>query len=279
MSWKEEIFDSITKEFGDKVFYTKDVTLLCRNYSKGSLYRALHDLVEDGKLERLGKGIYKVKTNRVINKEFSDRLTISDHLTVRLIPGSPMTAKRALEDKGIEFMITGMPVFFSHIHDLPRRLIILIYVIKGAGENAVFALRESGWKALLEPSHNDINVILETTTDRDIFVVREFSELTGNYNGFASVERALIDLYFETTRDKIPFSKEELARILLNVFREEPISYSRLKEFANRRGVGCEIKEIIDFLDPHVEASHRRMRISNKRGLEFLDLLKKLSWR
>ena len=186
-------------------------------------------MVENGKLERLGKGTYKVKTNPAISKEFSDRLTISDHLTVKLIPGSPTTAKKILEDKGIEFMITGVPVFFSHIHYLPRRLIILIYVVKGSGENTVFALRESGWRALLEPTFSEINMVLESTTDRDIFVIREFSELIGNYNGFASVERALIDLYFETTRDKIPFSKEELARILLDVFKEEPISYSRLK--------------------------------------------------
>jgi hypothetical protein len=279
MSWEKEILDIISKEFGDKVFYTKDVTSLCKNYSKGSLYRALHDLVESKKLERLGKGTYKVKTNRVTNKEFSDRLTISDHLTVKLIPGSPMAVKKILEDKGIEFMITGVPVLFSHIHYLPRRLIILIYVSRGSGENAVFTLRKSGWKALLEPSLNDINIILETTTDRDIFVVREYSKLTGNYNGFASIERALIDLYFETTREKIPLSKEELARILLNVFRDEPISYSRLKEFANRRGVGCEIKEIIDFLDPPVDGNHRKMHDLNKRGLEFMDLLKKLSWR
>ena len=279
MAWKEDIFNSIKEAFHDKVFSTKDVSTLCKNYSKGSLYRVLHDLVESEKLERLGKGTYKVKTNRITSKEFGDRLTISDHLTVKLIPGSPTTAKKILEEKGIEFMITGMPIFFSHIHYLPRRLIIPIYVIKGSGENAVFALRESGWKALLDPTFSEINIILETTTDRDIFVIREFSELIGNCNGFAIVERALVDLYFETTRGKIPFSKEELGRIFLDVFREEPISYSRLKEFAYRRGIGSEIKAIINFLDPHVDGSHGPMHVPESKGIEFLGLLKKLSWR
>jgi hypothetical protein len=279
MAWKENILNSIKEAFHDKIFSTKDVSTLCKDYSKGSVYRVLHDLVKSGKLERLGKGTYKVKTNRITSKEFSDRLTISDHLTVKLIPGSPMIAKKILEEKGIEFMITGMPVFFNRIHYLPRRLIIPIYVIKGSGENAVFALRESGWKALLEPTFNEINIILETIPDRDIFIIREFSELIGNNNGFANVERALVDLYFETTRSKIPFSEEELARILLDVFREEPISYSRLKEFAYRRGIGSEIKAIIDFLDPHVDGSNVPMHVSESRGQEFLDLLKKLSWR
>ena len=279
MAWKENILNSIKEAFNDKVFNTKDVLDLCNNYSKGSLYRVLHDLVESGKLERLGKGTYKVKTNRITSKEFGDRLTISDHLTVKLIPGSPTIAKKILEEKGIEFMITGMPVFFSHIHYLPRRLIIPIYVIKGSGENAVFALRESGWKALLDPTFSEINVILETTTDRDVFVIREFSELIGNCNGFANVERALVDLYFETTRGKIPSSKEELARILLDVFRDEPISYSRLKEFAYRRGIGSEIQAVINFLDPHFDGSHGPMHVPESRGTEFLTLLKKLSWR
>jgi|GEM_PF-6284871 hypothetical protein len=82
----------------------------------------------------------KVKINRVTNKEFSGRLTISDHLTVKLIPGSPMPVKKILQDKGIEFMITGVPVFFSHIHYLSRgqALPIINYRSQETGYSMVY---------------------------------------------------------------------------------------------------------------------------------------------
>ena len=156
------------------------------------------------------------------------------------------------------------------------KLAELIYVIKGSGEFAVFALREAGMRALLNPTKNELAMALENFNERDIFIIREFSELLGNINGLASLERALVDLYFETTRDKIPFPKEEVGRIFLNVLRKEPISYSRLIGFANRRGIGKEIRAILEFVNPSVSSTEK---IRNRRALEFLDILRKLGWR
>lgn len=190
--------------------------------------------------------------------------------------GSPMDAKELLHSKGIEFMITGEAVFYRYIHNLPKRLIELVYVVKGSGEYAVSTLREAGLRALLNPTRNEISVALESFSERDLFVIREFSKLTGNVNGFASLERALVDLYFETTRNRIPAPKEEVARIFLNVLEKEPISYSRLITFAARRGIGNEIREILNFVNPTVSPTKK---LGNKQAVEFLDLLHKLGWR
>lgn len=279
--WENTVLDNLRDRFGTKVFHTRDVIDICElkaKYSKGTIYRALHDLVKTGKIERLGRGIYRAKINDSKSNEsiITDRLTLSDRLTVKLIPGSPMEAKELLHSKGIDFMITGGPLFYRYIHNLPKRLIDLIYVTKGAGEFAVFSLREAGLRALLEPTKGEISMALENFSERDIFVIREFSELFGNVNGLASLERALVDLYFETTRGKIPFPKEEVGRIFLNVLRKEPISYSRLIEFANRRGIGKEIQAILEFINPSISSTEITR---NRRALEFLDILQKLGWR
>ena len=47
-----------------------------------------------------------------------------------------------------------------------------------------------------------------------------------------------------------------------------------LKEFAYRRGIGSEIKAIINFLDPHVDGSHGPMDVSESKGIEFLTFSK-----
>ena len=279
MTWENSILEKIREKFGDKVFHTRDAIGLYdlnTKYSKGTLHRVLNDLVKTGKIERLGRGTYRAKINGTeTNENMVDRLTFSDRLTVKLVPGSPMEAKKLLHGKGIEFMITGGPVLYRYIHNLPKRLIELIYVTKGSGEIAVFTLREAGLRALLNPTVKEIDLALESFTERDIFVIREFSELIGNVNGFASLERALVDLYFETTRRKIPFPKEEVARIFLNVLRKEPISYSHLIEFASRRGIAAEILGIIEFFNPSISPS---TKTKNKRAMEFLDIMEKLGW-
>jgi hypothetical protein len=278
VTWTNTILNELCERFDCKVFHTRDVLdvpELTTKYSKGTIHRVLHDLVKTGRIERLGRGTYRAKSNEAKsnNTALSDRMTFSDRLAVKLVPGSPTYAKELLNSKGIEFMITGEAVFYRYIHNLPKRLLELVYVVKGSGEYAVFTLREAGLRALLDPTRSEIGMALESFTERDLFVIREFSELTGNFNGFASLERALVDLYFETTRDRIPFPKEEVARIFLSLLEKEPISYSRLLTFAARRGVGNEIREILNFVNPSVSPTEKPR---SKRVLEFLDLLHKL---
>ena len=280
MTWESSILEKVREKFDNKVFHTRDVidlSELSAKYSKGTLHRVLNDLVKTGKIERLGRGIYRIKiSDSKTNEDIIDRLVFSDRLTVKLVPGSPMEAKELLYSKGIDFMITGWPVLYRYIHNLPKRLIILIYVTKGSGEIAVFTLREAGLRALLNPTMKEINLALESFSERDIFVVREFSELIGNVNGFASLERALVDLYFETTRRKILFPKEEVARIFLNVLRTEPFSYSRLREFASRRGVAEEIIDILEFINPSISPPSTKTK--NRRAVGFLETIEKLGW-
>ena len=276
MKWEDIVLEALKDEFDGKVFRSKDAILLLRrrnNYSKGTVYRALHDLVKAKTTERLGRGTYKVRFREVA---ITDRLALSDKVIVTLIPGSSEEAKRVLRSKGIEFMITGPALFYRYIHNLPRRLVELIYVIRGAGELAVLSLREAGMRALLNPTRNAVTLALENFAERDIFVVREFSELLGNIDGTASLERALVDLYFETTRNRIPFPEEEAARIFLRVSRNEPISHSRLLMFANRRGIEKEIDVLLDFVQPMTSS---RPKVMNKHVKDFLKTMEAVEWR
>ena len=278
MAWKSTIHNCIKDRFGSKIFRPHDVLVLPEintKYAQGTIYRAIHDLVKTGNIERLGRGIYRLNTP---DKTIRDRMVLSDKLTIRLTPGAAMEAKEILHGKGIDFMITGEPLFYRYIHNLPRRLIVLIYVTEGAGEFAAFSLKEKGLKAFINPNANEFRMALESLSERDIFVIREFSDLQGNIDGVASLERALVDLYFETTRNKIPFPEEEVGRIFLSVLREESISYSSLLNYAKRRGIGKEFQAILDFISPSIASTKIEPRI-NKRIITFLNILRKEEWR
>ena len=56
-------------------------------------------------------------------------------------------------------------------------------MVKGAGENASIALEEKSLRAFLNPSRDQINVVLQALEEGDIFVIREYSGLEGNING------------------------------------------------------------------------------------------------
>jgi Fe2+ or Zn2+ uptake regulation protein len=238
--------------FNGNSFNTKDafeVLNAKKGYSKGTVYRILHDLNNEGLIERLGRGIYRIHT--IV--EIKENISVSDKIEVVVIPGPLMKAKKLLNEKGIEFMITGESVLYRFHHHLPRRLIHLIYVIKGSGEYAVISLKEIGLRAILNPKLSEISMALDNFSERDFFVIREFSVLYGNVNGMASLERALVDLYFESTRKKIPYSEEEVGRIFSKVLRNERINISNLFMLASKRGIKDEIKVLLKFIKPEIQ--------------------------
>jgi hypothetical protein len=272
MKWEDVALEVLKTEFESEIFRTKDAFKALKEkkgYSKGTVYRVLHDLYKKGLTERLGRGIYKVRKTA----ELKESLTISDRLTVELIHGPLTKARELLKKKGVEFMMTGSSLLYRFFHHLPKRLIHLIYVRKGSGEATVTLLREAGLRALLNPRLSEIDVALENFPERDIFVVREFFELLGNVDGNASVERAIVDLYFESTRKKMPFLEEEVGRILLKVLTTEPISLSHLLMLAGRRGIKREMEAIVKYVRPDLpikvssENKHVRRVLSGMEAL------------
>jgi len=276
MKWECQALEVLRSEFRDRIFSAKDALKVLykkKGYSRGTVYRILHDLRKRGLAERLGRGIYRVHT--VV--ELNEKTMLSEKVSVELIPGPLTKATELLRSKGIEFMITGSSVLHRHLHHLPKRLIHLIYVVKGAGEPAVTLLRETGLRALLNPKDNEISLALESFPESDIFVVREFSELLGKIDGNACLERALVDLYFESTRKRIPFPEEEVSRIFLKALRTEFISISRLFRFANRRGIKEEMKAIAKFIEPEIPV---KVRARSKYVRKFLKTMEiQEAWR
>jgi len=273
MKWEEPAIEIIRSEFRNKVFSTNDafnVLSAKKGYSKGTVYRVLHDLCKKGFAERLGRGIYKIREHKKI--EIEDRIKISDNASVEIALGTLKKAKEILRKKGIDYMITGSSLLHRYSHLFPKRLIHLIYVLKGAGEMTVISLREEGLRALLNPIRKETSLALEISAESDIFIVRECSELLGNMNGNACLERALVDLYFETTRKKIPFPEDEASRIIANTLRNEHISFSRLFFYANRRGIGEELKTIAKAIEPGISV---KIKEENRYARKFLATMEK----
>ena len=249
------MLDHLKVEFGKEPFSVKQAAVALKkdmSYSDNTVYQVLHELVKEGALTKLGRGLYRIAEKNAVQKE---TLTISDKLVVTLTSGFLIRAEEVLKEKGVEFMVTGPSALSQFVHLLPRRLIHLIYVVDGAGEFATTILREENFRVFLNPKGNEVEMALQAFEDRDIFVIREYAKLEGNVEGRAVLERALVDTYFETTRRRIPFSEVEVGRIMANVFRTEKIDIARLLSLAGRRGVKGEMQSIVKALIPDVPLS------------------------
>ena len=234
MDWKNKALKILKERFDSDSFHAAEAVDLLGHelgYKPGTTYRLLKELADSGKLMKVGYGIYRAG-------EPKEKLFISPSL-----PPSMERARKLLLNKGVEFMITGPSVLFNYMHLLPRRMIHLIYALKGAGEYVADLLGDE-FEVLVNPTEEEVNVAFNIA-EKDLVVVREYSNLYGGREGVASIERALVDLYFESTRHRIPFPVDETGRIILSAFRNAKLDFAKLNKSASRRGINGELRAII----------------------------------
>ncbi len=118
-------------------------------------------------------------------------------------------------------------------------------------------MRRRGFTCLVSPSKGEIELALGLFPDRDVFVVRETMNLKGDRDGLADLERALVDTYFETTRQRIPFSAEEFGRMISKIASSVPINVSHALMLGGRRGVKEELRTVLEHLLPELRLHGR----------------------
>ncbi len=268
MKWTEDAFELLKTRFEDRTFTTAEASKLLKErkgYARGTVKRILHDLRNNGFIKDLGRGIYNVAELRIRNAIMPESISVEEEVIVKLTPAALEKANELLKEKGIEFMITGASVLSGYHHHFPHRLLHLVYVVSGAGEYATMTLNDRGLRAFLDPNRAELETAFEMIRAGDFFIIREFSELMGKSDGIAVIERAIVDLYFEVTRERIPFPANEAALMISKVFRSERLSLSKLFMLAKRRGVKSEFISLVNFLIPKARmAGGKRNKHVNK---------------
>ena len=222
----------LQQTLGDAPF-TSDEALTSLPISRSSLFKILHELVETGHLTRLGRGIY------VVNRSPS---------RPRLPPLPSESGRRihqALYPEGIDFAITGLDILLAFTHQLLVRFPHLVYVERGSAEWAKETLKQAGFPALIEPTEREVRIGLELTEGAELVILRQTTDFYDVEDGWASLERALVDLYFESTRKGYTIPVDEVGRILLNALRSATVNYSRLLRWAMRRRVDAELRDVL----------------------------------
>ncbi len=221
-------------------FTRDDLFNLFPNISREEIIRQLNKLIRKEKIFAVGRNLY---TTQMLGKEPSVHLS-EDMEKIRKI----------LNENGINYIITGLDILKEYVNLIPKRMIHLIYVVKGSGELAKDIIeKKTNRRCILNPTAKEIRNVFVHYGD-DIIVLREVGESSIEYHnqGIASHEKAIVDIYFETTRKRIPFSNPELMNILKNIFAGTRIEYTRLLRAAARRNIKAELILILKQLGIHL---------------------------
>jgi hypothetical protein len=207
-------------------------------YKKSKLYELLNDLINANKVVKIAEGVYKFKESDI--KIIPEIVRLSDKLK------KTMTRR---------FKFTALSVLFPLIHHTPYSITYTMYVESGSGEDFkdVISSMDSTLAIILNPKKEDILLIMNEANKNKILAIKENSYFYGKEHGIAYHDTAFVDLYFEVSRDKIPFMKSDLKEILKELVIKDLINYSRLIRYANERKLANEIKTFLLELSKDIE--------------------------
>lgn len=193
------------------------------------------NLSRAGRIARVGRGIYSFDA-KAINYRIP---RLGDEI---------QKATDRLRNEGVSFVLTGLDILLPFVQHQPSRILHLIYAASGAGSWAQSILKEFRLTPVLEPTLQEAEKVLDIITDdSELVILREKSNHFGANNSVASLERAFVDLYFETTRELIPFSTQEVAYIFVNMHASILLNGSTMLRYAHERMIEDEIRDILNF--------------------------------
>ena len=242
MNWDLKYAEELKERFKDRPF-TVDLARGVGHYSSNVTYRLLAEVVKKSLIARIGRGIYVA--------DISAAIAPSDAKVEHEVPPEaiPQVAKKIIcilsRERDLDFMLTNMSVLAPFMHLLPNRLVHSVYVKPGNGERTLEMLNGNGMKCILEPKNAERVDEALSLVDGDLVVIRETKGLVGRKGHLATVERALADLYYESTRDKIPISPAEVGRILRNAIAHGGINITKTTKLSSWHHLDKEMRGVL----------------------------------
>lgn len=195
----------------------------------------LSNLSRAGRIVRLRKGMYTFDTKSIEYRKPK-------------LGGEIHGAVEKLKNDGVSFVLTGMDILLPFVQHMPARITHLLYAAPGAGSWAQSILKDFTLTPVMEPTLQEIQKMLEIIPEEsELVVIREKASRLASKDSLATLERAFVDLYFEATRELIPFSVQEVAYIFVNMKSAVALNGAAMLRYAHERKIHREIRDILEF--------------------------------
>lgn len=230
--------DSIKHHFKSKaVFETKDIVGFYKQFEKNvkptTINWRVYTLVQEGVLQRIGRGKFKLGEGRKYIPEISS-LTKSIY------------KKLKAEFPYAKFCLWNTSVLNEFMQHQPNRFFLLVETDKETTNSVFYFLREIQKSVFIEPNNDILEKYI--VNDKEVVVIKSLiSEApTQNINEIetATIEKMLVDIFC----DNVIFSAQQGAEkrtIFKEAFTKYTINQSKMLRYANRRRKKEELKQFV----------------------------------
>jgi len=201
--------------------------------SKRSVSLILRELVGERLIMRTGRGTYAFfeKPTPLVSPE--------------TLPEDSRSLHRALRNKGLQFALSCLDMLADYTHLILRRYPHFCWVLRGSEDWAMEVCEEAGFVPLRDPNRDQLSMALELTPANELVIIRKTTIFYAAEDGLASVERALVDLHYEVTRERYPLDAAELMRVYYSALTSLSLEYPKMLRYAGLRRFRSEIEWVL----------------------------------
>jgi hypothetical protein len=228
----EKKFDIIKNAFEGKSFFKVEDALNVLKSKKATLYWDLYNMVEHGYLIRLSKGKYTLNYNAMDDKPLTSLLANK--------------ISNILQETGFQYYISGIDILLKHMQHVPDSYPLMLFADKYSREEIENVLLKNNIQVISPNELKTRDTVIKLNKLNDIVILYETSKFEYASEGFASNEKAFVDLYYEVTRQEFPLPLQELARIYLHMVLRGVIDKKKLIQAAYDRNTHYDIRFIVE---------------------------------
>ena len=228
--------------------------------SKRSVSLILSELVHEGAISRTGRGTYS----------FTEKPT--PLVSIETLADDSKDLYRALESAGIEFALSCLAILADYTHLMLRRYPHFCWVLSGSEDWAMEMIEKAGFVPIRNPNNDQLNIGLDLAPVNELTVIRKTTIFYAVDNGLASVERALVDLYYEVTRERYPLDTAELIRIWYSALTTVSLEFPKMLRYAGLRRFRSEIEWVLWMFKDRIDIPETYIKTSKTRN-KFIRLL------
>lgn len=244
----EKKYELLKEVLGSRTSFNVEDAQLALNGKRSTTYWDLYNMVENGYLTRLQRGRFSInlrtKNDPPIPSGFAEKI---HHI---------------LEETGFQYYISGIDVLLRYMQHIPDSYPAMLFVDKFSREEIEDILTRQNIHTLSVKESKNKNFLLKLNKLTDFVVIFETQSFLFSSDGFATHEKAFVDLYFEITRHDFPLPLQELSRIYVNMAMRGVIDKSKLLQAAHERSIRPDMRLIVD------------MKHINKAAFELANMIK-----
>ncbi len=225
-------YDMLYESLRNKEFFTAADAIKVWECKLSTTYWNLVKLVDNGKIKRIQKGTYSFLSTK------------SKHM-----PMPSETSERVqynLQESGYSYYISGIDVLLRFMQHIPDQYPVVVFVERSALDEISEILLRSGMTIISGNEYLTSQSFIERNEMTNLVLLYPTQNFTYAIDGYATNEKAFVDLYFEISRKSYALSLQELARIFINMMEQGALHRGKLLQAAHERSIRSEMALIYD---------------------------------